>query len=59
MNSNASLSDYVEIWAEKGAPRWTPRARRIVVLSSVILIGAGLLVGFFYVAFRMVLGRFW
>jgi hypothetical protein len=59
MNSNASLSDYVEIWAEKGGPRWTPRARRMAVLSSVVVIGAGVLLAFFYIAFGMVLGRFW
>ena len=58
MNNDASLSDYVELW-EKGLPRGTPRARRLIVLAAVALAAAALLMGLFYVAFGMVLGRFW
>ena len=59
MNNDASLSDYVDLWANKGAPRGTPRSRRMIVLAAVALAAAALLMGLFYVAFGMVLGRFW
>jgi hypothetical protein len=59
MNNDASLSDYVRLWSDKAAPRGTPRARRLVVLTAVVVVSAGLLMAFFYLAFGLVLGRFW
>jgi hypothetical protein len=59
MNNDASLSDYVQLWAEKAAPRGTARTRRLMVLAAVVVLGAALLMTFFYLAFGLVLGRFW
>jgi hypothetical protein len=59
MNNNATLSDYVDLWVEKSAPHGTPRLRRLMVLGALVVAGAGVLMAFYYVAFGMVLGRFW
>lgn len=59
MNNNASLSDYVHLWVEKSAPRGTPEVRRRLVIAALVVVGAGVLLAFFDLAFRLVLGRFW
>jgi hypothetical protein len=59
VQSNATLSDYVDLWVEMGAPHGTPRQRRFVVLSGLVVVGVAVLMAFYYVAFGMVLGRFW
>ena len=59
MQQNASLSDYVQLWVEKSAPHGTPRARRLVAFTLVVLAGAAVLAIFFALAYATVLGRFW
>jgi len=57
MNDHPSLSDYVQLWV--GQPHERSRANRMLTIAALVVAGSGLLLIFFDLAFRLVLGRFW
>ena len=59
MNDHPSLSDYVQLWVGKAAPQQRSRANRMLTIAALAVAGAGILLLFFDIAFRLVLGRFW
>ena len=59
MNDHPSLSDYVQLWVDKPAPHQRSRANRMLTIVALVVAGSGILLMFFDLAFRLVLGRFW
>ena len=57
MNDHPSLSDYVQLWV--GKPHERSRTNRTLTIAALVVAGSGLLLIFFDLAFRLVLGRFW